>query len=853
MQINIVSYLRQAGKAQEDPRTTMRSSKLNFVDLSGNERGAVDEANPKLVEEANQINKSLFSLSKCINALSNPRSGIHVPYRDSKLTRFLRDSLSGTTKTVMVCHIAPCFSRFKDSIATLKYAEMAKLIPVNQKETAKQFKEIQEQEYKRMVQELRKELDQLKVNQEEQTQLAQGGSAPPEARLPASKKSESQLWQDGRAQEAEALLAGLRELYDEQINIKKNLCDVEAQNKMNRLISSKRNQVTGSLLDPDEYINEVFDELQQNTRSNNLARETIEQDLLQNQKRIEELVAELRGLSDSDAAKKAYKDIIRQKQQALSKLEVETSVRVYEEMNALLIDKVLGMRSQIRGTESSKLRSGVSSPLGKSLRPVPKGNRIDLDHGVIEMQAAGEGESQRFGFAGLEQGGEERKPAIKRDLSKSAIEDRLPSLAARKPQTAASEQGQPRFGEPGTRHRRDEGAMGLDLKDLDREWSEEEGALNDDVIITSQRIRRSIKADDVVRLDGGLRQRLSPRNPPVDYNIDVKEVTLGRRDSPAPPRSGLLGDTNTFEAPTDRRPAREKPRLRSHELSDSEANPTHFKSTILDKFIKKREPLSELQGLDSRDYQTNMGQAAPARTIDDKLYKEIMQTCENLLSHNGLLADEDRIPAEPLENPERVTNIKFGSEGNQKVRWNLNVVWGEEYKVYEGYDCDYPESWSMFEGEFLLDEADFQDALNDKELALYYNLKNKRPVDLEAFTNSRPREKKLPQIASRRSVSREPSTKRGEEEPQGYEEDFRAMISLNPNEVIYKQSRAEKSQEATLPAIHGKPQSSKETGRRTRHDRDSQLTRVSSHRHEQQSKEAVSEDLEDSSVRRKNR
>lgn len=81
-----------------------------------------------MVEGAN-INRSLLALGNCINILSDKgKAGSFVPYRDSKLTRLLKDSLGGNTKTIMIACISPSFSAFEETINSLKYASRARHI-----------------------------------------------------------------------------------------------------------------------------------------------------------------------------------------------------------------------------------------------------------------------------------------------------------------------------------------------------------------------------------------------------------------------------------------------------------------------------------------------------------------------------------------------------------------------------------------------------------------------------------------------------------------------------------------------------------------------------------------------------
>ena len=84
------------------------SSKLSLIDLAGSERGTVTENRGLRLREGAKINRSLLALANCINALGDKtKKGVFVPYRDSKLTRLLKDSLGGNCKTVMIATISP--------------------------------------------------------------------------------------------------------------------------------------------------------------------------------------------------------------------------------------------------------------------------------------------------------------------------------------------------------------------------------------------------------------------------------------------------------------------------------------------------------------------------------------------------------------------------------------------------------------------------------------------------------------------------------------------------------------------------------------------------------------------------
>lgn len=114
-----------------------------------------------MIEGAN-INRSLLALANCINILGNPKkSGKFVPYRDSKLTRLLKDSLGGNTITVMLACISPTSNALDETINTLKYADRAQNIS---KKVTRNTKLITDSvsDYKEIIKSLKSEIDYLK-------------------------------------------------------------------------------------------------------------------------------------------------------------------------------------------------------------------------------------------------------------------------------------------------------------------------------------------------------------------------------------------------------------------------------------------------------------------------------------------------------------------------------------------------------------------------------------------------------------------------------------------------------------------------------------------------------------------
>ena len=112
-------------------KQTVRVGKLNLVDLAGSERVHLTGATGKRLEESKKINQSLSALGNVIAALTDPKgrdARPHIPYRDSKLTRILEDSLGGNCKTTFMAMISPAVEAYAESLSTLKFAHRAKCV-----------------------------------------------------------------------------------------------------------------------------------------------------------------------------------------------------------------------------------------------------------------------------------------------------------------------------------------------------------------------------------------------------------------------------------------------------------------------------------------------------------------------------------------------------------------------------------------------------------------------------------------------------------------------------------------------------------------------------------------------------
>ena len=150
----------------------IKAGKLNLVDLAGSERQKKTGATGAQLKEGTKINLSLSALGNVISALSENK-GKHIPYRDSKLTRLLQDSLGGNTKTLMIAAISPADYNYDETLSTLRYANRAKNI--------KNKPKINEDPKDAMLREFKEEIERLRQALQQQQSGGGGAVAAPSA------------------------------------------------------------------------------------------------------------------------------------------------------------------------------------------------------------------------------------------------------------------------------------------------------------------------------------------------------------------------------------------------------------------------------------------------------------------------------------------------------------------------------------------------------------------------------------------------------------------------------------------------------------------------------------------------
>ena len=152
-------------------------SKLSLVDLAGSERAKDTQNRGIRFIEGGNINRSLLALGNCIKALASRDPNAFIPYRDSKLTRLLKDSLGGNCKTVMIANVSPFVYNFTDSLNTLNFANRAKNIKVRVKRNVfYENSEIEIRKYVGIIKQLENVVDGLRKQLSERPAISQSRS-----------------------------------------------------------------------------------------------------------------------------------------------------------------------------------------------------------------------------------------------------------------------------------------------------------------------------------------------------------------------------------------------------------------------------------------------------------------------------------------------------------------------------------------------------------------------------------------------------------------------------------------------------------------------------------------------------
>ncbi|XP_025408168.1 kinesin-like protein KIF17 isoform X3 [Sipha flava] len=242
---------------------SIKRGKLCLVDLAGSERQAKTGASGDRLKEATKINLSLSALGNVISALVDGKAK-HIPYRDSKLTRLLQDSLGGNTKTLMIACLSPADNNYDETLSTLRYANRAKNI-YNEPHVNEDPKDTMLRQYQEQIKKLK--------------ELLEASTA----QLPMSNGSNDISEKEKLRLEYQDEMIKLREKYQEEYNSK---CQMQAdlkvlKEKYDKNLAKISNQNDDRASSPQQIVEKAL-------KSNRVELNSSQQEILKRLKKLQE-------------------------------------------------------------------------------------------------------------------------------------------------------------------------------------------------------------------------------------------------------------------------------------------------------------------------------------------------------------------------------------------------------------------------------------------------------------------------------------------------------------------------------------------------------------------------------------
>jgi kinesin family protein 5 len=341
---------------------SMKSGKLVLIDLAGSEMVRKTNSSGQQLEEAKMINKSLSALGQVINALTDEKA-THIPYRDSKLTRVLQDSLGGNSKTVLIIAVSPSSYNGPETVSTLRFGTRAKSI--ENKVSVNQTRSIEELE--NLLMRAEKAIDAQTahiISLTTQLQAANSGSRG------ISQVEDGQVLVDRMKLEAEA--AAFKKLEDSVNSLTQELDD-ERQDSMRKDAEIKEMSVL--LREKERLIQEAANMLLEVQRSNEGLRDRAEQLLKEKIEAVSELES-LKSTFNDEVSKVNYQ-----------KSELELSLGTLKTENKQL------------KTEIAELSGDLSDSVTEESRPKTAGkkNVVSAVSNVDEEDSQAKKGSRRAG------------------------------------------------------------------------------------------------------------------------------------------------------------------------------------------------------------------------------------------------------------------------------------------------------------------------------------------------------------------------------------------------------------------------------------------------------------------------
>lgn len=222
----------------------LQTSKMSLIDLAGSERASVayrvgSDRSKNLQREGGNINKSLLALGNCINALADPkRSTNHIPYRNSKLTRLLRDSLGGKCQTAMIATVCQHPNHYDDTQNTLMYASRAKCIKLKPERNFTDIM-IQPKNYNNIIENQNRQITSMQSRIDELELELQRANSEKQQALSEFTTHQTFIREEPTTRsdflEVSRYINQLDELYDERLSIRLEILSYESKLRKNEL------------------------------------------------------------------------------------------------------------------------------------------------------------------------------------------------------------------------------------------------------------------------------------------------------------------------------------------------------------------------------------------------------------------------------------------------------------------------------------------------------------------------------------------------------------------------------------------------------------------------------------------
>ncbi|XP_027163894.1 kinesin-like protein KIN-UC isoform X2 [Coffea eugenioides] len=281
---------------------TIRKSKLLIVDLAGSERLDKSGSEGHLREEAKFINLSLTSLGKCINALAE--NSPHIPTRDSKLTRLLRDSFGGSARTSLIVTIGPSSRHHAETSSTIMFGQRAMKI-VNAVKLKEEF------DYESLCRKLEIQVDHLTEEVDKQQKLRENCRSEMEIKL--------REYQNSFAEAEKSLVSRSEFLEQENASLESRMKDFVKELK--------------SLKDHNDLMHDEIARLEKSMKNNKLL-----------EKENSQLAQKLKDVLDDLSQQKNYNDVMRDE---VASLEMSLKLSKQQQLENSTYQKVLADTTQM--------------------------------------------------------------------------------------------------------------------------------------------------------------------------------------------------------------------------------------------------------------------------------------------------------------------------------------------------------------------------------------------------------------------------------------------------------------------------------------------------------------------------